>query len=317
MHAPSSTGHATALALVPCPRAWSESVRAARCPNAFGAGYTPRDAGLGAQSRERKWSGDHQWRGAKLEEEAMLFGLPDGTLACLFDMDGVLTDTATVHTTAWKETFDKFLQSAAAASGSDLRPFSDEDYARYVDGKPRVNGVRDFLVSRGINLPEGQPDDPPGTATITGVGNAKNTLVQQMIEHGGVAVFEGTIDYVQKIREAGLVTAVVSSSANAVSVLSAAGISDLFDVRVDGIVALEHGLPGKPYPDTYLFAAEQLSVQPQQAAVFEDALSGVQAGRAGGFALVVGVDRLNQEELLRQNGADVVVKDVAYMLDSV
>jgi beta-phosphoglucomutase family hydrolase len=245
-----------------------------------------------------------------------MFGLPAGTLACLFDMDGVVTQTALVHAAAWKEMFDNFLRQRADETGGKFVPFdSARDYDEFVDGKPRLDGTRSFLQSRGISLPEGSPDDKPGTVTIQGLSNEKNNLVVQKIRTDGVKVYDGTIRYIKAVRAAGLRTAIVSSSANTVDVLNAAGIADLFDARVDGVVANERHLAGKPAPDTFLAAAHDLGVTPAQAAVFEDAQSGVAAGHAGHFALVVGVDRVGQAEELRKHGADVVVKDVAELLD--
>ena len=245
-----------------------------------------------------------------------MFGLPAGTLACLFDMDGVVTQTALVHAAAWKEMFDRFLRQRAEETGAKFVPFdSSRDYDEYVDGKPRLDGTRSFLQSRGINLPEGSPDDKPGTPTIQGLSNEKNNLVVEKIRTDGVKVYDGTIRYIKAVRAAGLRTAIVSSSANTVDVLTAAGIADLFDARVDGIVAKQRHLAGKPAPDTFLAAAGDLGVPPAQAAVFEDAQSGVAAGHAGHFALVVGVDRVGQAEELRKHGADIVVKDVAELLD--
>jgi beta-phosphoglucomutase family hydrolase len=245
-----------------------------------------------------------------------MFGLPAGTLACLFDMDGVVTQTALVHAAAWKEMFDNFLRQRAEETGGKFVPFdSARDYDQYVDGRPRLDGTRSFLQSRGISLPEGSPDDKPGTATIQGLSNEKNNLVVEKIRTDGVKVYDGTIRYIKAVRAAGLRTAIVSSSANTVDVLNAAGIADLFDTRVDGIVAKQRQLAGKPAPDTFLAAAHDLGVTPAQAVVFEDAQSGVAAGHAGHFALVVGVDRVGQAEELRKHGADIAVKDVAELLD--
>jgi len=245
-----------------------------------------------------------------------MFGLPAGTLACLFDMDGVVTQTALVHAAAWKEMFDNFLRQRAKETGGTFVPFdSSSDYDDYVDGKPRLEGTRSFLQSRGISLPEGSPDDKPGTPTIQGLSNEKNNLVVEKIRTDGVKVYDGTIRYIKAVRAAGLRTAIVSSSANTVDVLNAAGIADLFGARVDGIVAQQRHLAGKPAPDTFLAAASDLGVTPAQAAVFEDAQSGVAAGHAGHFALVVGVDRVGQADELRKHGADIVVKDVAELLD--
>jgi beta-phosphoglucomutase family hydrolase len=245
-----------------------------------------------------------------------MLGLPAGTQACLFDMDGVVTQTALVHAAAWKAMFDGFLRKWSEQTGQPFVPFDAvHDYDEYVDGKPRLDGTRSFLASRGIDLPEGSPDDPPGTPTIHGLSNQKNELVVEKIETDGVKVYDGTIEYIRRARAAGLRTAIVSSSANTAQVLAAAGIADLFDARIDGIIAQQRHLAGKPAPDTYLAAAEDLKVTPAQAAVYEDALAGVEAGRAGHFALVVGVDRVGQAEELHKHGADIVVKDLAELLD--
>lgn len=239
-------------------------------------------------------------------------GLPEGIRACLFDLDGVLTETATVHSAAWKQMFDDFLRSRPEP----FVPFDPvADYDTYVDGKTRADGTRSFLASRNIELPEGSPDDPPGTATVSGLGNAKNELVLRLLATDGVHVYPGSVRYLKAVRAAGLHRAVVSSSANCESVLKAAGIADMFEARIDGVTIAEQGLPGKPAPDTYLAAARELGVDPDQAAVFEDALAGVRAGRAGEFGCVVGVDRIGQADALRANGADVVVSDLADLLD--
>jgi beta-phosphoglucomutase family hydrolase len=253
-----------------------------------------------------------------------VLGLPDGIRACLFDLDGVLTRTATVHAAAWKEMFDDFLRRRAADTGEAYVPFDiDDDYGRYVDGKKRADGVRSFLAARGISLPDGRPDDPPTAATVYGLGNRKNELVLAKLA-GGVEVYPGSVRYVEAVRDAGLGRAVVSSSANTEAVLKVTGLADLFDVVIDGVVAEREGLAGKPAPDTFLAAARRLGVTPVEAAVFEDALAGVEAGRAGRFGFVVGVDRtrgLHQppgtqtEELLR-HGADIVVTDLAELLDA-
>jgi beta-phosphoglucomutase family hydrolase len=245
----------------------------------------------------------------------MVLGLPDGVTACLFDLDGVLTDTAAVHDAAWKQTFDEFLRQRAESEGGEFTPFERSDYLDYVDGKPRANGVRDFLASRGITLPEGDPDDPPDVATISGVGNRKNRELVRRIREDGVKVFEGSRRYLEAAREAGLRRAVVSSSANTEDVLAVTGLAELVETRVDGVTIREEKLTGKPAPDTFLAAAERFDVSPEQAAVFEDAISGVQAGRAGGFAAVVGVDRGATAEALRDNGATIVVGDLAELLD--
>ena len=245
-----------------------------------------------------------------------MFGLPDEVTACLFDMDGVVTQTAVVHAAAWKEMFDEFLRERAESTGTEFVPFDSRiEYDAYVDGKPRLDGTRSFLESRGIHLPEGTPDDPPGTPTVYGLSNRKNDLVLAKIAAGGVQVYEGTITYIRSVKDKGISTAIVSASANTQQVLDSAGIAGLFDVRVDGVIAKQRGLRGKPAPDTFLTAAEALKVPANHAAVFEDAQAGVAAGRAGGFALVVGVDRVGQAQALREHGADIVVKDLADLLD--
>jgi beta-phosphoglucomutase family hydrolase len=245
-----------------------------------------------------------------------MFGLPDGVAACLFDMDGVVTKTAVVHAAAWKEMFDDFLRQHAEKTGTEFVPFdAHAEYDAYVDGKPRLDGTRSFLESRGIELPEGSPDDPPGTPTIYGLSNRKNDLVLAKLAAGGVQVYEGTVTYIRSVRAKGISTAIVSSSANTQQILDSAGLADLFDVRVDGLIASERGLRGKPAPDTFLAAASELHLPPSRAAVFEDALAGVEAGRAGHFALVVGVDRVGQAEELRKHGADIAVQDLAELLD--
>jgi len=246
-----------------------------------------------------------------------MFGLPDGVTACLFDIDGVVTQTAVVHAAAWKEMFDEFLRKHAESTGTEFVPFDPHaDYDDYVDGKPRLDGTRAFLVSRGIDLPEGTPDDPAGTPTIYGLSNRKNDLVLEKLAAGGVQVYAGSLRYIRAVREKGISTAIVSSSANTQQVLDSAGIADLFDVRVDGVIARERGLRGKPAPDTFLAAATELKLPSSRAAVFEDALAGVEAGRAGHFALVVGVDRVGQATELRKHGADIVVRDLAELLDA-
>jgi beta-phosphoglucomutase family hydrolase len=238
--------------------------------------------------------------------------LPDHLRAYLFDMDGVLTDTASVHAEAWKRTFDAFLREHL---GPDATPFDIErDYTEYVDGKPREDGVRDFLASRGISLPKGSPDDPPTAETVYGVGRRKNDLVQHLIDERGVAVYDGSVRFVQAARDAGIKTAVVSSSANTERILDAAGLNHLFDARVDGVTIASERLNGKPAPDSFLRGAELLGAPPEQAAVFEDALAGVAAGRAGGFGVTVGVDRRGLPCALREHGADVVVSDLAELL---
>jgi beta-phosphoglucomutase family hydrolase len=243
-----------------------------------------------------------------------MLGLPDGVRACLFDLDGVLTQTAKVHAAAWKEMFDAYLKARAAASGERFLPFDDDDYAEYVDGKPREDGVRSFLASRGIDLPPGSPDDPPDRETVAGLGNRKNEIVLRLIRERGVQAYDGSVRYVNAARGAGLRRAVVSSSTNCRDVLRAASIEDLFEARIDGVVAEREHLRGKPAPDTFLAGARALGVSAPEAAVFEDALAGVAAGRAGGFRSVVGVDRVGQADELREHGASVVVKDLADLL---
>ncbi len=246
-----------------------------------------------------------------------MLGLPDGTRACLFDLDGVLTDTASVHAAAWKQMFDEFLRARAEREGTPFRPFDvGSDYAAYVDGKPRLDGTDSFLRSRDIELPAGGPDDAPDAETVYALATRKNALVQEKIVTVGVEVYPGSVRYLHAVKAAGLATAVVSSSANAKQVLDVAGLSDLIDHRVDGVTAKERGLPGKPAPDTFLAAAADLGVGKDEAVVFEDALAGVASGKAGGFGFVVGVDRLGQADALRAHGADIVVTDLADLLES-
>jgi beta-phosphoglucomutase family hydrolase len=245
-----------------------------------------------------------------------MLGLPDAIRACLFDLDGVLTQTAKVHAAAWKEMFDAFLRDRAEKTGEQFVPFDPvHDYDKYVDGLPRYDGVRSFLASRGIELPDGEPDDRPGAETIIGLGNLKNEIVLRLIREQGVQPYEGSVRYVKAARAAGLRCAVVSSSANCRDVLEAAGIADLFETRVDGVVLEREHLKGNPAPDTILFAARALGMDAKQASVFEDALAGVAAGRAGGFGFVVGVDRVGQAEALLEHGADIAVRDLAELLD--
>ncbi|MBN9798790.1 hypothetical protein DMP15_16165 [Pseudonocardia sp. UM4_GMWB1] len=242
-----------------------------------------------------------------------MLGLPDGTRACLFDLDGVLTDTASVHAAAWTQMFDEYLRSR---DGDGYTPFDvNADYGPYVDGKPRLEGTRSFLASRGIELPEGSPDDTADTETLWGLSTRKNDLVQERIRTDGVEVYPGSRRYLEAVKDAGLITAVVSSSANAEQILRVTGLETFIDHRVDGVTARERGLPGKPAPDTFLAAAADLGVDRSAAVVFEDALAGVQAGHAGDFGAVVGVDRLDQADALREHGADVVVTDLADLLE--
>jgi beta-phosphoglucomutase family hydrolase len=245
-----------------------------------------------------------------------VLGLPDGVTACLFDLDGVLTQTAKVHAAAWKQMFDDYLRDRAAKRGEQFVEFDIHgDYDQYVDGKPRYEGVRSFLESRSIELPQGSPDDPPGADTIDGLGNRKNELVLEMIREHGVEPYEGSVRYVKAAQAAGLRRVVVSSSTNCRDVLEHAGIIDLFEEIVDGVVADRERLKGKPAPDTFLAGARAVGVDPDHAAVYEDALAGVAAGRAGHFGRVIGVDRVGQAEALKTHGADVVVKDLAELLD--
>ena len=245
-----------------------------------------------------------------------MLGLPDGIRGCLFDLDGVLTKTAKVHDAAWKQMFDSYLRDRARRTGQPVVPFDPvKDYDEYVDGKPRADGTRSFLASRGIELPDGSPDDPPDAETVYGLGNRKNAILLEMIRTSGVEAYEGSVRYVRAVRDAGLHRAVVSSSANCHDVLVAVGIEDLFEARIDGVVAEQEHLRGKPAPDTFLAGARALGLEPSAAAVFEDALAGVAAGRAGGFGYVVGVDRAGQGEALKSHGADIVVTDLAELLD--
>ena len=245
--------------------------------------------------------------------------VPDGIVAFLFDLDGVLTQTAKVHAAAWKEMFDAFLRARAKETGESIVPFEiSSDYGPYVDGKLREDGVRDFLKSRGIELPEGNPDDPQEAETVHGLASRKNEKVLALIEERGVEIYEGSVRFVRAAREAGIRRAVVSASKNCRAVLAAAGIEDLFEVRVDGEVAAKENLRGKPAPDTFLAAAKLLGVEAAGCAVFEDALAGVEAGRAGNFGWVVGVDRAGNghADALRGCGADVVVNDLSDLMEA-
>ncbi len=245
-----------------------------------------------------------------------MLGLPNGITACLFDLDGVLTQTAKVHAKAWKQMFDAYLRERADRDGEPFREFAlPDDYEKYVDGKPRRDGVRSFLQSRNIDLPEGSPTDTADDETIYGLGLRKNDLVLKLIRDEGVEPYEGSVRFVEAARDRGLRRAVVSSSENCKEVLEAAGIEDLFEVRIDGIVATREHLAGKPAPDTFLAAARELGVEPAQAAVFEDAEAGVAAGHAGHFGWVVGVDRTDHARALHAHGADVVVEDLSELLN--
>jgi beta-phosphoglucomutase family hydrolase len=245
----------------------------------------------------------------------VVLGLPTDVRACLFDLDGVLTQTAAVHARAWKQMFDEYLRRRAEQKREDFVPFDpDADYGEYIDGKPRNDGVRSFLASRNIELPDGGADDPASAETVHGLGNRKNALVLGLIHEQGVEPYAGSVQYLDAARDAGLPMAVVSSSTNCREVVAAAGIEEFFDARIDGVVAEREHLSGKPAPDTFLAGAKALSVSPDEAAVFEDALAGVAAGRAGGFACVVGVDRVGHAEGLREHGATIVVTDLAELL---
>lgn len=245
-----------------------------------------------------------------------VLGLPDNIVACLFDLDGVLTPTAKVHRAAWEETFNAALRARSERTGEPFVPFDPgPDYHRYVDGRPRFDGVRGFLASRGITLPDGPPDDTSLT-TVHGIGNSKNEILLRQLREKGVEPYPGSVAYLRAVAAAGMRRAVVSASANCREVVAAAGLADLLEVRVDGVTAKADNLRGKPHPDTFLAAAEQLGVDPARAAVFEDALAGVEAGRAGGFGVVVGVDRVGQTEELLRHGADIVVRDLADLLSA-
>ncbi|MGL4172978.1 MAG: beta-phosphoglucomutase family hydrolase [Actinomycetota bacterium] len=245
-----------------------------------------------------------------------MLGLPEGITACLFDLDGVLTDTASVHTIAWAEIFDTYLRDRAGRTGDSFVAFDPEaDYQRYVDARPRPDGVRTFLASRGIQLPEGNPDDPPGTETVYGLGNRKDQIFTHALNSHGIQVFGGAKRYLEAVTRAGMLVAVVSGSAHAAEVLQRSGLQHFVQVRVDGITLKEQRLAGKPSPDSFRYAAQGLGVHPSNAAVFEDAVTGVRAGRAGGFGLIVGVDDGAHADALRVNGADIVVGKLSELLD--
>ncbi|HEX6471112.1 MAG TPA: beta-phosphoglucomutase family hydrolase [Streptosporangiaceae bacterium] len=250
-------------------------------------------------------------RAGPVPAAATALGLPRRVTACLFDLDGVLTSTVELHKAAWKATFDAYLRGR---EGPGFSPFTDQDYDEHVDGRPRADGVRDFLSSRGIRLPEGRQDDAPTAETVNGVGNRKNQLFTSLIEERGITPYPGSVTYLKAVKDAGLAVGVVTSSRNALTVLRAAGLNDFVRARIDGTVIAERHLRGKPAPDSFLAGADALGVDPSGAAVFEDALAGVAAGRAGGFGYVVGVDRAGQAAALRAHGADVVVGDLADLL---
>lgn len=232
--------------------------------------------------------------------------------AVIFDLDGVITRTARTHACAWKAAFDEFLQRDAARNNIPFQPFdTDSDYRRYVDGKPRYEGSASFLAARHIALPLGEPDDPPERETVCGLANKKNQVFLELVKQHGVDVYASTVELIRRLREHGVKTAVVSSSKSTVPILEAVGITELFDVKVDGADAARLGLKGKPAPETFLEAARRLKVEPKRAAVVEDAIAGVQAGAAGGFGSVIGVDRTKHPQALKDAGADVVVEDLA------
>lgn len=246
-----------------------------------------------------------------------VLGLPDSIRACLFDLDGVLTQTAKEHAAAWQQMFDAYLAERAKRTGEPFVPFDPvAEYDAYIDGKLRADGTRSFLASRGITLPEGSPDDPPEAETVNGLSNRKNQILLQRLRTIGVQVYPGSVQYLQACGKAGYKRAVVSASANTRHVLQGAKLSDQFDTIVDGVVAQRDHLKGKPAPDTYLAAARALGVSPAEAAVFEDALAGVEAGRAGRFGFVVGVNRVGQSDALKQHGATVVVNDLSELLEA-
>lgn len=240
---------------------------------------------------------------------------PDKFDAVLFDLDGVITDTARIHAACWKVMFNTYLKRRAAELGEEFVPFEIEtDYINYVDGKPRYDGVRDFLASRNIKLEDGTPDSPATEETVCGLGNRKNELVNLRISMHGVDIYQSSVDFVKYLLNNGIKTAIVSSSANCAAVLESANISDLFPVVIDGRVARERKLKGKPSPDTYLEAAKELGVTPEKSVVVEDAISGVRAGRSGKFGLVIGISRKDNIEDLLENGADIVVQDLGKLL---
>jgi beta-phosphoglucomutase family hydrolase len=244
-----------------------------------------------------------------------MLGLPDTVRACLFDLDGVLTDTASVHRKAWKAMFDAYLRERSERTGEPFVPFDiAADYLTYIDGKKREDGVRSFLAARDITLPEGDSDDAASAETVNGLGNRKNEQFHQSIHEDGVKVFEGSRHYLEAVAAAGLAVAVVSSSSNTREVLEVTGLDKFVQRRVDGVTMREEHIAGKPAPDSFLRAAELLGVEPAKASVFEDALAGVEAGRHGNFGCVVGVDRVGQAEALRRKGADIVVADLAELI---
>jgi beta-phosphoglucomutase family hydrolase len=264
---------------------------------------------------DRRPTAERDWEARRTGTNSQVtLGLPPGIRACLFDLDGVLTKTATVHAAAWADTFDALLRDRSGRTGEAYVPFDPVgDYLRYVDGRPREDGVRTFLSARGIELPEGGADDPPGLDTVHAVARRKNDAVQERLRRDGVVVYEDARRYVKATADAGLGRAVVTASANAQAVLQAAALDGAFDVLVDGVVARDEHLRGKPHADTFVAAARRLDVEPAAAAVFEDAIAGVQAGREGAFGWVVGLDRDDDAEhadALVAAGADVAVRDL-------
>jgi beta-phosphoglucomutase family hydrolase len=240
---------------------------------------------------------------------------PDQYDAVLFDLDGVITNTAKLHAICWQQMFDEYFQKRATGRGEAFRPFDVAmDYRLHLDGKPRFDGVRDFLASRDIQLPEGDADDPPQAETVRGLGNRKNELVSDAIERIGVEAYDGSVRLINQLRREGFKIALVTSSENCAAVLKAAKLESLFNVRVDGHMVETHNLAGKPAPDTFLMAAKLLGVAPQRAVVVEDAIPGVQAGRRGNFGLVIGVARKGDAEELKRQGAQVVVNDLSELV---
>jgi trehalose 6-phosphate phosphatase len=232
--------------------------------------------------------------------------------AAIFDMDGVITNSARAHAAAWKKMFDEYLQELNKKGIHDHEPFDPEDdYYRYVDGKPRYEGTKSFLESRQITLPHGSPDDLPDKETVCGLGNRKNKYFMEHLEKYGVEYYQGAVDLVNKVQNNGIKVAVISSSRNAKKVLDAAGVRSLFPVIIDGVYMAENGLKGKPSPDIFLEAAKRLNISPDRAMVFEDAVSGIKAAKAGGFALVVGIDRTGKNRDLKKSGADMIVRDLS------
>lgn len=239
-----------------------------------------------------------------------------GVDAVIFDMDGVVTDTARIHALAWKQAFDEYLRREARRKGRPFRAFdARRDYTAYVDGKQRYDGVRSFLSSRAISLPDGNPDDPPDRETVCGLGNRKNLLFLSRLERSGVAAYPSTVRLAKRLRERGTRTAIVSASRNCGNVIRAAAVDQLFDVKVDGVDLDSMGLKGKPAPDIFLEAARLLGCAPSRVAVIEDSLAGIEAARSGGVGLIIGVDRRGRGRRLKERGADIVVRDLAEVLD--